>query len=65
MAIELGIKARSRARISSDSDVIEQSNGSLAKAMIWWTMRGSSTRGTVRNIANRMLKFHGFSTYPW
>ena len=34
MAVELGIKARSRARMSSDSDVIEQFNGSLAKARL-------------------------------
>ena len=49
MAIEFGIKARPRVRRLSDSDVIEQVNGSLAEAMIWWTMRGSSTQGTMRD----------------
>ena len=65
MAVEIDIKARLKVRISSDSNVIEQFNASLAKAMIWWTTKGSSTRGTMRDIANRMIEFHGCSRYPW
>ena len=38
MAVDFGIKVRARVRRSSDRDVIEE-----VEAMIWWTMRGSST----------------------
>ena len=49
MAVELGIKARPSAKRSSGSDMMEWISGSLAGAMIWWTMRGSSARGTMRD----------------
>ena len=48
MAIGSGSKTRPRAR-GLNSDVIEQMNGSLATAVIWWTVRGNSRRGTMRD----------------